>query len=162
MGDPEHLARLVAVRRARDLIDRSYASPLDVPTMAARAYMSPAHFSRTFREAYGETPYGYLMTRRIERAMANLRAGMSVTDACWAVGSTSLGSFSSRFAEITGETPSSYRARDHSAVEAMPDCIARLVTRPPHLGAAGRAAVRHDDTPGAPSRIGEAPTAESA
>jgi AraC-like DNA-binding protein len=145
MGDPQHLVRLVAVRRARDLIDRSYASPLDVPTMAARASMSPAHFSRTFREAYGETPYGYLMTRRIERAMAHLRAGMSVTDACSAVGSTSLGSFSSRFAEITGETPSAYRALDHSAVEAMPECIARLVTRPLYLGGAWRVGHRFDE-----------------
>jgi len=139
--DPETLARLVAVRRARDLIDRDYASPLDVPTMAARAFMSPAHFSRTFRDAYGETPYGYLMTRRIERAMALLRAGTSVTDACFAVGSTSLGSFSSRFTEITGETPSAYRARDHAAVEAMPSCIARLVSRPPYLGAGSRSVV---------------------
>lgn len=137
--NPEALARLVAVRRARDLIDRDYASPLDVPAMARAALMSPAHFSRTFREAYGETPYGYLMTRRIERAMALLRAGTSVTDACVAVGSTSLGSFSSRFALLTGETPTAYRARDHAAVEAMPDCIARLVTRPPYLGASSEA-----------------------
>ncbi|BDZ50695.1 transcriptional regulator [Frondihabitans sucicola] len=141
MSDPEYVARLVAVRRARDLIDREYASPLDVPTMAAEAFMSPAHFSRIFRDAYGETPYGYLMTRRIERAMALLRAGTSVTDACFAVGSTSLGSFSSRFTQLTGETPSAYRARDHAAVEAMPGCIARLVTRPPYLGAAARPGV---------------------
>ena len=103
---------------------------LDVPTMAARALMSPAHFSRRFRAAYGETPYGYLMTRRIERAMALLREGSSVTDACMSVGSTSLGSFSSSFTEMTGETPSSYRARDHSALEAMPPCMARYVSRP--------------------------------
>ena len=102
---PQELENLVHLRRARDLIDRDYARPLDVPTMAAQALMSPAHFSRQFRAAYGETPYSYLMTRRIERAMALLRAGMSVTDACMAVGCTSLGSFSSRFTEIVGETP---------------------------------------------------------
>jgi AraC-like DNA-binding protein len=126
----EAVRELADLRRARDLIDREYASPLDVPTMARRSLMSPAHFSRRFRAVYGETPYGYLMTRRIERAMALLRAGMSVTDACFTVGSTSLGSFSSRFTEIAGETPTAYRGRDHSAVEAMPDCIARLQTLP--------------------------------
>lgn len=98
--------------------------------MARHALMSPAHFSRRFRAAYGETPYGYLMTRRIERAMALLREGMSVTDACMAVGCTSLGSFSSRFTELAGETPSAYRARDHDAVVAMPACLAKVRTRP--------------------------------
>ena len=127
---PHELAELAHLRRARDLIDRDYAQPLDVPTMAARALMSPAHFSRRFRAAYGETPYGYLMTRRIERAMALLREGSSVTDACMRVGATSLGSFSSSFTEMTGETPSAYRARDHSALEAMPACMARYLSRP--------------------------------
>src|SRR6201996_7196842 len=108
---PEELANLALLRRARDLIDREYAKPLDVPTIAQRALMSPAHFSRQFRAAYGETPYSYLMTRRIERAMALLRAGASVTDACMAVGCTSLGSFSTRFTELVGETPSAYRGR---------------------------------------------------
>ncbi|MBO3086031.1 helix-turn-helix transcriptional regulator [Cellulomonas fengjieae] len=126
----EELQNLAHLRRARDLIDRDYAQPLDVPTMAARALMSPAHFSRQFRAAYGETPYSYLMTRRIERAMALLRRGTSVTDTCMAVGCTSLGSFSSRFTEIVGETPSAYRSRAHSAVEAMPPCIAKVHTRP--------------------------------
>ena len=98
--------------------------------MAAKALMSPAHFSRRFRAAYGETPYSYLMTRRIERAMALLRAGTTVTDACMAVGCTSLGSFSSRFAEIVGMTPSEYRRREHSAVDAMPSCVAKTNTRP--------------------------------
>ncbi len=121
---------LVHLRRARDLMDRDYAEPLDVPTMAAKALMSPAHFSREFKAAYGETPYAYLMTRRIERAMALLRAGSSVTDACTAVGATSLGSFSSTFTEIVGETPSAYRARGHDAAEAMPLCIAKILTRP--------------------------------
>lgn len=124
---PETLAYL---RRARDLMDRDFAQPLDVPAMATKALMSPAHFSREFKTAYGETPYAYLMTRRIERAMALLRAGSSVTDACTAVGATSLGSFSSTFTQLVGETPSAYRARPHDAAEAMPACIAKLLTRP--------------------------------
>ena len=128
--NPQDLANLAHLRRARDLIDREYARPLDVPAMARCALMSPAHFSRQFRAAYGETPYSYLMTRRIERAMALLRAGMSVTDACMEVGCTSLGSFSSRFTEILGETPSAYRAREHGAVAAMPSCVAKVRTRP--------------------------------
>ncbi|GAA4045359.1 helix-turn-helix transcriptional regulator [Arthrobacter methylotrophus] len=127
---PEDLARLTDLRRARDLIDREYAKPLDVPTMASHAFMSPAHFSRQFRAAYGETPYNYLMTRRIERAMALLRGGMSVTDACMEVGCTSLGSFSSRFTELVGVTPSIYRSREHLAVAAMPACVAKIRTRP--------------------------------
>jgi AraC-like DNA-binding protein len=127
---PEDLANLAHLRRARDLIDRDYARPLDVPTMAQHALMSPAHFSRQFRAAYGETPYNYLMTRRIERAMALLRSGMSVTDACIAVGSTSLGSFSSRFTELVGETPTAYRSKEHAAVAAMPACVAKVRTRP--------------------------------
>jgi len=127
---PEELQTLAHLRRARDLIDRDYAKPLDVPTMAARAFMSPAHFSRRFRAAYGETPYSYLMTRRIERAMALLRGGMSVTDACMTVGCTSLGSFSTKFTEVVGMTPTQYRTREHAAVRAMPDCIAKQRTRP--------------------------------
>jgi AraC-like DNA-binding protein len=134
---PQELENLAHLRRARDLIDRDYAKPLDVPTMAKRALMSPAHFSRSFRAAYGETPYAYLMTRRIERAMALLRAGASVTDACFAVGCTSLGSFSTRFTEVVGETPSAYRRGDHKAVTAMPACLAKAYTRPArHPGAA--------------------------
>lgn len=127
---PQTPQTLVHLRRARDLMDRDYAQPLDVPMMAAKALMSPAHFSREFKTAYGETPYSYLMTRRIERAMALLRGGMSVTDACIAVGATSLGSFSSTFTSIVGETPSSYRSRSHDAAEAMPLCIAKILTRP--------------------------------
>lgn len=111
-------------------MDREYARPLDVPAMARAAAMSPAHFSRKFRAAYGETPYSYLMTRRIERAKALLRDGVSVTDACIAVGCTSLGSFSSRFTEIVGETPSRYRARDHRHLEAVPPCVTKVATRP--------------------------------
>lgn len=127
---PQELANLAHLRRAKDLIDREYARPLDVPTMAAKALMSPAHFSRQFRATFGETPYSYLLTRRIERAMALLRAGMSVTDACMAVGCTSLGSFSSRFTEVVGVTPSAYRIGEHNAVASMPACVAKLQTRP--------------------------------
>jgi AraC-like DNA-binding protein len=127
---PEEIADLTHLRRARDFMDREYAEPLDVPTMAQAALMSPSHFSRKFRAAYGETPYAYLMTRRIERAKALLRQGMTVTDTCVAVGCTSLGSFSSRFTEIVGETPSQYRARDHSELEVVPACVSMVVTRP--------------------------------
>src|SRR5213079_2964797 len=127
---PEELADLAHLRRARDRIDRDFAEPLDVPAMARAALMSPAHFSRKFRSAYGETPYSYLMTRRIERAKALLRQGMTVTDACVAVGCTSLGSFSSRFTEIIGETPSQYRARDHTELEDLPSCVTMVFTRP--------------------------------
>src|SRR5690349_29062 len=111
-------------------MDREYAEPLDVPAMASAACMSPAHFSRKFRAAYGETPYSYLMTRRIERAKALLREGTSVTEACVTVGCTSLGSFSSRFTEIVGETPSQYRARDHRELEDVPSCVSKIATRP--------------------------------
>jgi len=127
---PEEMADLAHLRRARDLMDRDYAQPLDVPAMARAALMSPAHFSRKFRAAYGETPYSYLMTRRIERAKALLRQGMSVTDTCIAVGCTSLGSFSSRFTEIVGQTPSQYRARDHRDHEVIPPCVSMVATRP--------------------------------
>ncbi|MCD2442972.1 helix-turn-helix transcriptional regulator [Agromyces sp. SYSU K20354] len=127
---PQELETLAHLRRAKDLIDRDYAKPLDVPTMADKALMSPAHFSRQFRAAYGETPYSYLMTRRIERAMALLRVGMSVTDACMAVGCTSLGSFSSRFTEIVGMTPSEYGRHEHEAIRAMPPFVAKTLTRP--------------------------------
>ena len=112
-------------------MDREYAQPLDVPALARTALMSPAHFSRRFRAAYSETPYSYLMTRRIERAKALLRRGdMSVTEVCFAVGCTSLGSFSARFTELVGETPSAYRARDHDEVRAIPSCQTMVATRP--------------------------------
>ena len=128
---PDELANLAHLRRARDLIDREYARPLDVAEIAAAAFMSPAHFSRRFRETYGETPYSYLMTRRIERAKALLRRGdLSVTEVCMAVGCTSLGSFSARFAEVVGETPSAYRNRSHDDLVDVPGCIARDLTRP--------------------------------
>jgi AraC-like DNA-binding protein len=127
---PQTLSDLQHLRRAKDFIDREYASPLDISKMARTACMSPAHFSRSFRVAYGETPYAYLMTRRIERAKAFLRQGMSVTDACLSVGCTSLGSFSSRFRELVGMTPSQYRDSDHGGFAAIPSCVSMLVTRP--------------------------------
>jgi AraC-like DNA-binding protein len=138
---PEKLADLARLRRARDLMDREYASPLDVAALARTALMSTAHFSRQFRAAYGETPYSYLMTRRIERAKLLLRRGdQSVTDVCMAVGCTSQGSFSARITQLTGETPTAYRARDHGELVAVPGCIAKEATRPSRV----------------PSRIGEA------
>ncbi len=142
----EELANLAHLRRARDLIDREYARPLDVEALARAALMSSAHFSRQFRAAYGETPYGYLMTRRIERAKALLRRGdTSVTEACMEVGCTSLGSFSARFTQLVGETPSAYRARDHGALAEVPGCIARDLTRP------SRKLSRNGQTAGSPA-----------
>jgi AraC-like DNA-binding protein len=126
MPDLEDLARL---RRVRDRIDREYAQPLDVEALARGVHMSAGHLSREFRRAYGESPYSYLMTRRIERAMALLRRGdMSVTEVCFAVGSSSLGTFSTRFSELVGCSPSAYR-KEHAPVE-VPSCVARAATRP--------------------------------
>jgi AraC-like DNA-binding protein len=128
---PEELADLARLRRARDLMDREYFRPLDVAELARTAFMSTAHFARKFRAAYGETPYSYLMTRRIERAKLLLRRGeMSVTEVCMAVGCSSLGSFSARFTELVGETPTSYRNRDHGELESVPGCLAKDITRP--------------------------------
>lgn len=127
----DYLDELRRLRRARDRMDREFAEPLDVPALAKTAFMSSAHFSRRFREAYGETPYSYLMTRRIERAKALLRRGdMSVTDVCFAVGAMSLGSFSSRFTALVGQTPSAYRERDHSPMRELRVCQVMSVTRP--------------------------------
>ncbi|MFF4588965.1 helix-turn-helix domain-containing protein [Streptomyces sp. NPDC001388] len=131
------LEDLVRLRRARDTMDRHYAEPLDVPALARLALMSPGHFSRSFRAAFGETPYSYLMTRRIERAKALLRRGdLTVTEVCFAVGCTSLGSFSSRFTELVGETPSAYRAREHDEGVSVPACYAKIHTRPVRNGEA--------------------------
>ncbi len=139
-ADIEELRRL---RRARDRMDREYAEPLDVPALARTALMSPAHFSRRFREAYSETPYSYLMTRRIERAMALLRRGdQSVTDVCFAVGCTSLGSFSARFTELVGETPSMYQSRNHGELRVVPACQTMLLTRPLRARAGSTATLR--------------------
>lgn len=166
------LTDLVCLRRARDLIDRAYAEPLDVPALARTAHMSTGHFARAFRAAFGETPYSYLMTRRIERAKALLRRGdMSVTEVCFAVGCTSLGSFSSRFTEVVGESPSAYRARPHEEAAAIPACVAKIFTRPARgpvavspgvPGASGVPGARADGVQGTQEeaiRIGEADTA---
>ena len=129
--NPEELENLALLRRARDLMDREYSRPLDVAAVARAALMSTAHFSRQFRAAYGETPYAYLMTRRIERAKALLRSDeMSVTEVCLEVGCTSLGSFSASFTSMVGETPTAYRARDHRELATVPGCIAKDLTRP--------------------------------
>jgi transcriptional regulator GlxA family with amidase domain len=122
---------LVRLRKAKDRMDRDFEQPLDVPAIARSAAMSTGHFSRSFKAAFGESPYSYLMTRRIERAKALLRRGdISVTDVCFAVGCTSLGSFSSRFTELVGESPSAYRARSHAPVEFIPPCIVMVMTKP--------------------------------
>jgi AraC-like DNA-binding protein len=127
----EHLRDLAWLRRVRDRIDREYAEPLDVEALARGAHMSAGHLSRQFRQAYGESPYGYLMTRRIERAMALLRRGdMTVTEVCFAVGCSSLGTFSSRFSELVGVPPSTYRRHEARATAGMPACVAKQVTRP--------------------------------
>jgi transcriptional regulator GlxA family with amidase domain len=145
--DIDELRRL---RRARDQMDREYAQPLDVSALARTALMSQAHFSRRFREAYSETPYSYLMTRRIERAKALLRRGdLSVTDVCFAVGWSSLGSFSARFTDLVGESPSAYRARDHDELRIVSPCQLMVLTRPrkdgngrAQLGSFGEASLR--------------------
>ncbi len=127
----QHLRDLARLRRVRDRIDRDYAQPLDVEALARGAHMSAGHLSRAFRLAYGETPYGYLMTRRIERAMALLRRGdLTVTDVCFAVGCSSLGTFSTRFTELVGMPPSTYRRHAARATAGMPPCVAKQVTRP--------------------------------
>jgi AraC-like DNA-binding protein len=149
--DLDELRRL---RKARDRMDREYAEPLDVPALARTALMSPGHFSRRFREAYSETPYSYLMTRRIERATALLRRGdMSVTEVCFEVGCSSLGSFSAKFTEVVGETPSQYRARDHDELRVVPSCQTMVLMRPRKTPMQKRA---HE------SSFGEAPTAAPA
>jgi transcriptional regulator GlxA family with amidase domain len=125
------LGELRLLRHARDRMDREYAQPLDVPALARTAAMSPAHFSRRFRAAYSETPYSYLMTRRIERAKTLFRnTDLSVTEVCMAVGCTSLGSFSAKFSELVGEAPSSYRARNHDELRMVPGCETMVLTRP--------------------------------
>ena len=126
-----HLRDLALLRRVRDRIDREYAQPLDVEALARGAHMSAGHLSREFRLAYGEPPYAYLMTRRIERAMALLRRGdLSVTEVCFEVGCSSLGTFSTRFTELVGVPPSTYRRDAAAATEGMPSCVAKQVTRP--------------------------------
>jgi AraC-like DNA-binding protein len=122
---------LVWLRRVRDRIDRDYAQPLDVEALARGAHMSAGHLSREFKAAYGESPYSYLMTRRIERSMALLRRGdLSVTDACFAVGCSSLGTFSTRFKELVGVSPSVYRSQAAGSTSGLLPCVAKQVTRP--------------------------------
>lgn len=130
-GNEQRLRDLALLRRVRDRIDRDYAQPLDVEALARQVNMSAGHLSRQFRLAYGEAPYSYLMTRRIERAMALLRRGdLSVTDVCFQVGCSSLGTFSTRFTELVGVPPSAYRRDAAMATEGMPSCVAKQVTRP--------------------------------
>ncbi|KRV49176.1 AraC family transcriptional regulator [Wenjunlia vitaminophila] len=130
-AEAQHLRDLARLRRVRDRIDREYAQPLDVEALARGVNMSAGHLSRQFRLAYGEPPYAYLMTRRIERAMALLRRGdLSVTEVCFAVGSSSLGTFSTRFTELVGMSPSAYRDHAARAPQDLPPCVAKQVTRP--------------------------------
>jgi transcriptional regulator GlxA family with amidase domain len=127
----QHLRDLALLRQVRDRMDRDYAQPLDVEALARGAHMSAGHLSREFRLAFGESPYAYLMTRRIERAMALLRRGdLSVTDVCFAVGCSSLGSFSTRFTELVGVPPSTYRRDAALVTEGIPSCLSKQVTRP--------------------------------
>ena len=127
----QRLSDLARLRRVRDRIDREYAQPLDVEALARGAHMSAGHLSRQFRLAYGESPYAYVMTRRIERAMALLRRGdLSVTDVCFAVGCSSLGTFSTRFTELVGMSPSTYRRQAARATAGIPPCVAKQVTKP--------------------------------
>ncbi|WP_329254003.1 helix-turn-helix transcriptional regulator [Actinoallomurus sp. NBC_01490] len=131
LAEEQRLGDLARLRRVKDRIDREYAQPLDVEALARGAHMSAGHLSRRFRLAYGESPYSYLMTRRIERAMALLRRGdLSVTEVCFAVGCASLGTFSTRFTELVGVSPSVYRHQAMEATEEMPSCVAKQVTRP--------------------------------
>jgi transcriptional regulator GlxA family with amidase domain len=130
-AETQRLRDLARLRRVRDRMDREYAKPLDVEALARGANMSAGHFSREFRRAYGESPYGYLMTRRIERAMALLRRGdLSVTEVCFEVGCSSLGTFSTRFTELVGMPPSTYRLHAARATAGMPSCVVKQVTRP--------------------------------
>jgi AraC-like DNA-binding protein len=146
--EAHRLSDLARLRRVRDRIDREYARPLDVEALARGAHMSAGHLSREFRRAYGESPYSYLMTRRIERAMALLRrGGLSVTEVCFEVGCSSLGTFSTRFTELVGVAPSVYRRQAARATAGMPSCVAKQVTRP----------VRNREAPATEPQRGRAP-----
>ena len=139
-----HLRDLARLRRVRDRIDREYAQPLNVEALASGVNMSAGHLSRQFRLAYGESPYSYLMTRRIERAMALLRRGdLSVTDVCFEVGCASLGTFSTRFLELVGMPPGAYKAYTAGGTAGLPACVAKQVTRP----------VRNQEAPDPVSRL---------
>jgi AraC-like DNA-binding protein len=144
-GSAQRLEDLARLRRVRDRIDREYAEPLDVEALARAVHMSAGHLSREFRQAYGESPYSYVMTRRIERAMALLRRGdLSVTEVCFEVGCSSLGTFSTRFSELVGMPPSIYRSTEAGAMEGIPPCLAKQVTRP----------IRNREAPVAAARLG--------
>jgi transcriptional regulator GlxA family with amidase domain len=143
-GEAARLRDLARLRRVRDRMDREYAQPLDVEALARGVHMSAGHLSRAFKQAYGESPYAYLMTRRIERAMALLRRGdLSVTEVCFAVGCSSLGTFSTRFTELVGVPPSVYRREAAAAAAGMPPCVAKQVTRP----------VRNREAPATPAPL---------
>ena len=138
-ADEQRLSDLRLLRGVRDRIDRDYAQPLDVEALARGVHLSAGHLSRQFKAAYGESPYSYLMTRRIERAMALLRRGdVGVTEVCFAVGFSSLGTFSTRFSELVGVSPSGYRAIDHSHLRGIPGCHLKLITRPTRDAASRR------------------------
>jgi transcriptional regulator GlxA family with amidase domain len=143
-ADAQHLRDLARLRRVRDRMDREYAQPLDVEALARGVHMSAGHLSREFKLAYGESPYSYLMTRRIERAMALLRMGeLSVTEVCFAVGCSSLGTFSTRFTELVGMPPSVYRREASKASAGVPPCVVKQVTRP----------IRNREAPLAPAHL---------
>lgn len=146
-AETQRLRDLALLRRVRDRIDRDYAQPLDVEALARGVHLSAGHLSREFKAAFGESPYSYLMTRRIERAMALLRRGdLSVTEVCFAVGCSSLGTFSTRFSELVGVPPSTYRREaldDLGATAGMPACVAKQVTRP----------IRNREAPAAPAQL---------
>ncbi len=140
----QRLRDLARLRRVKDRIDREYAQPLDVESLARGAHMSAGHLSREFKAAYGESPYAYVMTRRIERAMALLRRGdLGVTDVCFAVGCSSLGTFSTRFTELVGMPPSVYRREASQEAAGLPSCVAKQVTRPVRV----RRSVRNEEAP---------------
>ena len=144
----QHLRDLALLRRVRDRMDREYAQPLDVEALARGVHMSAGHLSRQFKLAYGESPYGYLMTRRIERAMALLRcADLSVTEICFAVGCSSLGTFSTRFSELVGMSPTRYRREVVAGIADMPSCVVKQVTRP----------IRNREAPARPPQLTSTP-----
>jgi AraC-like DNA-binding protein len=149
-GATQDLRDLVRLRRVRDRIDREYAQPLDVEALARGAHMSAGHLSREFKRAFGESPYGYLMTRRIERAMALLQRGdLSVTDVCFTVGCSSLGTFSTRFTELVGMPPSAYRREAARSTAGLPSCVAKQVTRPIRI----RGSVTNQEAPAAVAHL---------
>jgi transcriptional regulator GlxA family with amidase domain len=142
----QYLRDLALLRQVRDRMDREYAQPLDVEALASGVHMSAGHLSRQFKLAYGESPYSYLMTRRIERAMALLRVGdLSVTEVCFAVGCSSLGTFSTRFSELVGVPPSTYRDQTARAAAEMPSCVSKQVTRPVRAKSIRNESIRNEE-----------------